>query len=149
MTDTQKSASELSPAPAAVSLPWESPLCAQGDLPVEGAAVAFDAGDRRIAVFCVAARHYAVDDSCTHGGSSLAEDGRLLCGAIVECGLHRAQFNLENGAVLCGPTRKRLRSYRLTVKDGAVTVRQILRSDAATMGQPGAQSERFVGGRDG
>ena len=98
---------------------WSGVLCAESDLPAEGSAV-FEVVGRRIAVFVVDGVRYALDDYCTHGQSSLSEDG-TVSGLLVTCGLHRAQFDVRTGQVQRGPTRISLRSYALDIANGAVT----------------------------
>ena len=113
---------------------WSGVMCAAADLPSEGSAV-FEVDDRRIAVFAVDGVHYAIDDYCTHGQSSLSEDGEVK-GLVVTCGLHRAQFDVTNGQVQRGPTRISLRSYSIVVEDGSVraTERPIVEKKRREMG---------------
>jgi nitrite reductase/ring-hydroxylating ferredoxin subunit len=128
---------------------WEARLCAQSALPADGTAAAFSVDNRRIAVFCVAGKHYAVDDYCTHGGSSLSESGRLLGGPVVQCGLHRAQFDLATGVALRGPTRKPLRCYGLLIENDEVIAKQM---PPASDGGHRRQNEplaRTIGADDG
>ncbi len=97
---------------------WTAVIGPVAALPGDGAAV-FEVDGRRIAVFAVDGAHHAIDDYCTHGQSSLAEEGELH-GAIIHCGLHRAQFDVTTGQIQRGPTRVSLRSYALTTENGQV-----------------------------
>lgn len=99
---------------------WTGMLCEAAQLPAAGAAV-FEVDGRRIAVFVAEGTHHAIDDYCTHGQSSLSEDGEL-CGLIVHCGLHRAQFDVTTGQVQRGPTRQSLRSYEIVIEGALVRV---------------------------
>jgi 3-phenylpropionate/trans-cinnamate dioxygenase ferredoxin subunit len=99
---------------------WCARLCPLAELPGVGKTIAREVAGRRIAVFNVAGTLYALDDLCTHAHSSLSEEG-TLCGLIVECALHRAQFNLETGRPVRGPTRKPLRTYELRIDGEEVT----------------------------
>jgi len=104
---------------------WQARLCKAGELPADGAAKLFCAENRRIAVFGADGKYYAVDDECPHGGSSLSEFGRLLGAGVIQCGLHRAQFDLASGAVLRGPTRKCLPRFELLYEDDSVIAREM------------------------
>jgi nitrite reductase/ring-hydroxylating ferredoxin subunit len=95
------------------------------ELPADGAVKLFCAENRRIAVFGAAGKYYAVDDECPHGGSSLSEFGRLFSAGVIQCGLHRAQFDLASGAALKGPTRKCLRRFELLYEDNSVIAREM------------------------
>lgn len=94
--------------------PWEARLCAVGELPAVGTSIAREIEGRTIAIFNIDSRLYAIDDLCTHAHSSLSADGSV-CGLVVECALHRAQFNISTGRAMGGPTRKHLRTYALRV----------------------------------
>jgi 3-phenylpropionate/trans-cinnamate dioxygenase ferredoxin subunit len=110
---------------------WVARLCPVSDLPGVGKAIAREVSGRRIAVFNVAGTLYALDDLCTHAHSSLSEEG-TLCGLIVECALHRAQFNLETGRPVRGPTRKPLRTYELRIDGQEVTAVEMLKRELRT-----------------
>jgi nitrite reductase/ring-hydroxylating ferredoxin subunit len=103
--------------------PWSERLCNTADLPQDGESIVFEIADRRIAIFSVSGSFYAVDDFCTHAQSSLSQDG-IRCDLVVECALHRAQFSLETGKALRGPTRKPLRRYELEICGDEVTATQ-------------------------
>lgn len=105
---------------------WSGRVCAIAELPMQGASMVCGIEDRRIAIFNVAGALYAVDDLCTHAQSSLSGEGRV-CGLLVECALHRAQFSLETGRAMSGPTRKPLRSYELICEEGNVIATEVAR----------------------
>jgi anthranilate 1,2-dioxygenase ferredoxin subunit len=75
----------------------------------EGRGVAVIVADRRLAVFHVGDRLFAIDNVCTHNRMRLA-DGPVQ-GVIVTCRTHNSRFNLETGAVVKGPARKPVRTY--------------------------------------
>jgi nitrite reductase/ring-hydroxylating ferredoxin subunit len=101
---------------------WEALVCASSELPISGESIVREVSGRRIAIFNVAGTLYAIDDLCTHAQSSLSSEGSLQ-GTVVECALHRAQFDITTGRVLCGPTRKHLKSYELrTAAVGIIAV---------------------------
>lgn len=58
------------------------------------------------------------EDSCTHRGGSLA-DGVLIDGTV-QCLWHGSQFDVNTGAVSCGPARKQIRVYEVKEKNGDV-----------------------------
>jgi nitrite reductase/ring-hydroxylating ferredoxin subunit/uncharacterized membrane protein len=51
----------------------------------------------------------AFADRCTHRGGPLS-DGALACG-IVQCPWHGSQFDVETGAVTCGPATEPIATY--------------------------------------
>jgi p-cumate 2,3-dioxygenase ferredoxin subunit len=74
---------------------------------------------RRVAVYWVEGQVYATDDRCTHGNSSLAEDG-CLEGHIVECGMHLGTFDVRTGKAVGPPCTQALRTYPVEIRDGQV-----------------------------
>jgi 3-phenylpropionate/trans-cinnamate dioxygenase ferredoxin component len=113
---------------------WSARICAVSELPVAGTALARDVEGRRIAIFNVGGRYYAIDDLCTHAQSSLSGDGRV-CGLLVECALHRAEFSLETGRAMRGPTRRPLRAYELSFAAGEVVATEKSKRDSGA-GEP-------------
>ena len=73
--------------------------------------------DRAIAIYNVDGKFYATDDSCTHGGASLTEEG-VLSGRIIECSWHFGSFNVTTGEVVTTPCSKDLQTYRVSEADG-------------------------------
>jgi 3-phenylpropionate/trans-cinnamate dioxygenase ferredoxin subunit len=74
----------------------------------------FEVAGRSIAVVNADGRFFAIDDTCTHEGCSLAEEGTLE-GTVVTCGCHGAQFDVTTGAVLAPPAPEPVRAYRVRV----------------------------------
>jgi len=70
-----------------------------------------------VAVFSIEGGFCATQARCTHRQGPLTEGA--LDGSTVTCPLHGAQFNVWTGAVLRGPARDPLKTYRVTV-DGDV-----------------------------
>ena len=64
--------------------------------------------------------HCAFQDSCTHRGGSLA--GGVLIGSTVQCLWHGSQFDVESGAVRCGPAKTPIKRYEVDTKNGEVRV---------------------------
>ena len=81
---------------------------------------AFDVRDTRIAVANVAGTFYAFDDTCTHMGCSLAEGD--LEGTTVTCPCHGSKFDARSGAVLQGPAREPVETYKTRVEDSSLEV---------------------------
>jgi nitrite reductase/ring-hydroxylating ferredoxin subunit len=81
--------------------------------------VSFELPDgNELAVYNVGGEYYAIENSCPHRGAPLTEG--VLCGHIVECGLHGWQFDIRSGE--CLTVRERIRTYRVRVEDGLVKV---------------------------
>jgi len=63
----------------------------------------------------------AMDDTCTHSGSSLSEGS--LEGCIVTCGWHKAEFDCKTGKLFKFPAKiNDLESYNVTVESDNVFV---------------------------
>ena len=57
---------------------------------------------------------YAIDDTCTHQGCSLARG--QLTGTTVTCACHGSQFDVTSGAVLRGPAEEPVRSRKVEIR---------------------------------
>ena len=79
-----------------------------------GKGVAFDVGEKRIAVFNKDGSFYALDDTCPHAGASLAEGD--LEGDNVICPWHYAEFSLETGTVGCPPAAAGVQCYKVVLE---------------------------------
>jgi nitrite reductase/ring-hydroxylating ferredoxin subunit len=73
-----------------------------------------------VAVFRIAEGFFAVDDTCTHAESSLAEG--YIEGDSVECEFHFAKFDLRTGAALTPPAITPVQTYPVAVHDGILYV---------------------------
>ena len=82
----------------------QSGACARIELPD---------GDE-IAVYNVDGEFYATDNSCPHRGAPLSEG--VLCGHVIECGLHGWQFDVRTGE--CLTVRDTIKTYALKIQDG-------------------------------
>jgi len=74
-----------------------------------------------IALYRVGGEIYATADTCTHGGSSLSEEGRLE-GHVVECAWHFGRFDIRTGEVCASPCTVPLRTFSVSVIEGMVNV---------------------------
>lgn len=95
------------------------PLCSMSDVNEGSIGSATLADGRRVAVYLVEGQVFATDDLCSHGQSSLAEDG-CLDGYIVECGMHLGTFDVRTGEAVGPPCVKALRTYPVEIRDGQV-----------------------------
>jgi len=76
---------------------------------------------RDILVTNIDGKYCAIDDSCTHSGSSLSE-GKLE-GCTITCGWHSAEFDCKTGKFLKFPMKLRdLTSYNVVVESDSVFV---------------------------
>jgi nitrite reductase/ring-hydroxylating ferredoxin subunit len=68
---------------------------------------------RRIAIFNLGGKFFAVDDACSHEGGSLSEG--YIEGEEVECPWHAAHFNIKTGKVCCPPAADDLAVYKVRI----------------------------------
>ena len=94
-------------------------LCAVSDV-APGEAKRFPIGRGGIALVRIDDRFYAIDDTCTHHGCSLA-DGHLA-GSVVTCACHGSRFDVITGALVRGPAELPVRSYPVQVEGSEVKV---------------------------
>lgn len=94
--------------------------CTIGDVE-DGAMLRVDAPGEAIALYRVGDAYFATSDVCTHGQSSLSEEGELD-GFVIECGWHFGRFDIRTGAVAASPCTHPLRTYAVTVEDDEVFV---------------------------
>ena len=80
------------------------------DLP-PGRAMSVSVGNKRVALFNIDGKYYAMDDECTHAGGNLSE-GEIE-GHIVTCPWHGATFDITTGAVLTAPAFDNVNSYKV------------------------------------
>ena len=68
---------------------------------------------KKIALFNVDGKYYAIDDTCTHRGGPLSEG--IVVGEEVTCPWHGAKFKTSTGEV-CGPPAPRgVTAYKVRV----------------------------------
>lgn len=82
----------------------QSGACARIELP----------DGNEIAIYNVDGEFYATDNSCPHRGAPLSEG--VLCGHVIECGLHGWQFDVRTGE--CLTVSETIRTYELKIEDG-------------------------------
>jgi nitrite reductase/ring-hydroxylating ferredoxin subunit len=71
-----------------------------------------------IAIYNVNGEYYATENFCPHRGAPLSEG--VMCGHIVECGLHGWQFDVRTGE--CLTVREEIKTFVVGVEEGMVIV---------------------------
>lgn len=94
-------------------------VASTGDVP-EGGALRVEVRGRRIALFNVEGRVYAIDDVCSHAEASLSEGE--LDGYRVACPLHGAQFDVRTGRALTLPAIRPVESFQVKVEGDEIQV---------------------------
>ncbi|MCA9133206.1 MAG: non-heme iron oxygenase ferredoxin subunit [Planctomycetales bacterium] len=79
-----------------------------------------EAEGRYVAVFNVAGKLFAIDDTCPHQGAPLSEGP--LVGHVVACPWHAAEFDVTTGKLLCPPGTCDVASYRVVVHGEEVSI---------------------------
>jgi len=74
---------------------------------------AFDVAGTKVDVANADGHLYAVEDTCTHRGCSLATG--KLDGTTVTCHCHGSQFDVTSGAVIRGPAARPVRSRSVQI----------------------------------
>lgn len=80
-------------------------------------------GNDEVAVFNVDGTFYATQNKCTHMGGPLCEGG--VWGDIVTCPWHGSEFNIRTGEVVTPPAIAPLKTYKLSVQDGVISVGEV------------------------
>ncbi len=82
-------------------------------VPAPGGRALFEQDGKSLALFNVAGRFYAIDDSCPHQGASLC--GGRLEGRVIQCCAHGLRFDLASGYLL-NSTQLKVASYPVAVE---------------------------------
>ncbi|MCB0258061.1 MAG: non-heme iron oxygenase ferredoxin subunit, partial [Anaerolineae bacterium] len=82
-----------------------------------GQAMALTVDNATVAVYNVDGTFYATQDECTHVDGPLSEGD--MEGSTIICPWHASCFDVTTGAVLKGPAREPLKTYKVVV-DGDV-----------------------------
>ena len=70
-------------------------------------------GGKRIALFNIDGRYYAIDDTCTHKGGPLSEG--QVAGTTVTCPWHHSSFDLRTGDAMTPPAEVGVSTYNVRV----------------------------------
>ena len=90
------------------------------DIP-PGKMIKISVNGKEILVANIDGEFCAMDDTCTHSGSSLSEGS--LEGCIVTCGWHKAEFDCKTGKLVKFPAKiNHLQSYNVTEESDNVFV---------------------------
>ncbi len=71
------------------------------------------------ALYNVDGAFYATDDVCSHGQSSLSDEGELE-GHKVVCGWHFGSFDVRTGEAIDSPCWEPIQTYNVVERDGAL-----------------------------
>ena len=77
-------------------------------------------GDKRIALFNLGGRFYALDDTCPHAEGPLNEGS--IEGEEVECPWHGSRFNIKTGEVTVSPAVENVARYNVRVTGDDIEV---------------------------
>jgi 3-phenylpropionate/trans-cinnamate dioxygenase ferredoxin subunit len=96
-------------------------------LPVAGADqiapgkfIQVDTGNLFLLVSNIDGELFAIEDQCTHDGSSMA--GGYIEGDQIVCPRHGARFCLRNGAVMAPPAYEDVQSFAVRIHDKNIEV---------------------------
>ncbi len=112
------------PPPAAMAREPAAGLavCPLGDIEEGGIGSASLPDGTRIAIYRIRGDEvFATDDKCSHGSSSLCDEG-TLDGHLIECGLHLGSFDVRTGQPVSAPCTKAIRSYAAQVREGTIWI---------------------------
>ena len=90
----------------------------------EGDTLRADVDGTIIAVAKVAGELYAFQEFCTHRYGPLSEGA--LKGTEIECPWHRSCFDIRSGKVTQGPAKIELKTYRVKVVGGKISIGDLL-----------------------
>ena len=91
------------------------------DLP-PGKAMGCDLNGKKIAVFNIDGKFYAINDECTHAGGSLSEGE--INGTVVTCPWHGATFEITSGQVLSAPAFEGVTSYKVQINGNDIQIEE-------------------------
>ena len=77
-------------------------------------------GFKSFALFKIKGTVYCIDNRCTHLFGPLCK-GKTK-GFNVACPWHGSTFDIRTGKVKKGPTKKPIKSYKVTIKDGDIYI---------------------------
>jgi 3-phenylpropionate/trans-cinnamate dioxygenase ferredoxin component len=89
------------------------------DVPV-GTGKVVQAGGKKLALFNLGGRFYALDNRCTHMGGPLGEG--VVEANQVTCPWHGSIFNITTGEVVGPPARRPVATFPIHVERGEILV---------------------------
>lgn len=93
---------------------------AQTDEVPPGTKMKVDVEGLEVALFNLAGKYYATDDTCTHAGGSLSEGE--MDAEEVQCPWHGARFNIRTGEVTRPPAMRGVKTYLVKVENGEILI---------------------------
>jgi len=72
-----------------------------------------------LGIYNIDGEFHAISNFCPHKGAPLSEG--ILCGHVIECGLHGWQFDVRTGK--CLTVSESIERYEVFVEDGVLKVR--------------------------
>ncbi|MBL0422443.1 FAD-dependent oxidoreductase [Ramlibacter sp. AW1] len=116
------SARSEQPATSSAAQPTGLAVCPLNDIDEGGIGSTYLEDGTRIAIYRVRGEEvFATDDKCTHGASSLCDEGTLE-GHVIECGLHLGSFDVRTGKPVSTPCTKAVRTYAAQVRNGTIWI---------------------------
>lgn len=94
-------------------------VAAVGDV-TSGQPLCVTAHGKKLAVFMIAGKYYAIDNTCSHAGGPLCQ-GKLTDNTI-QCPWHGAKFDITSGKAVGSPATIHIASYRTRVINGELEV---------------------------
>ena len=85
-----------------------------------GKAIAVDVAGKRIALFNINGKFFAIDDECTHASGPLSEGE--IDGNTVTCPWHGATFDVSSGLATGAPAFEGVKSYKITVEGENISI---------------------------
>ena len=85
-----------------------------------GSSKLIEISGKRIALFNVDGKFYAIDDTCTHRGGPLSEGE--LNGDQVTCPWHHATFDVKTGQATGPPAQKGVQAYKVQVEGADIKI---------------------------
>ena len=86
----------------------------------EGKGKAVQVGNKKIALFQIEGKYYAIDDKCTHRGGPLSEGA--VDGKTVTCPWHGASFDITSGTPLTPPASAAVSCYPVVVEGSTLKI---------------------------
>ena len=72
-----------------------------------------EAAGKRIAIFNLGGKYYAIEDTCPHRGGPLSEG--MLAEDEVICPWHGSRFKVKTGVVLTPPAQRNVKSFPVRI----------------------------------
>jgi len=89
-----------------------------------GKSLLVEAQGKKIALFNIDEKFYAIDDLCRHAGASLSQG--MVEGKVVQCPKHGATFDIFTGKALTSPALEDVRCYKVSVRGDDVYIEENL-----------------------